>query len=135
MIFFIILHFLKYFGGRRHGALALKFVPQPSSRGDIRGTQHRFNTNNYFFYGFWVPPIPQNGCLKRNLQSKRQFFVTQRSWAQRPGADLGAIWHRKRSKVAFASILGRFFIDFGWIFDEFRLIFDDVFQDFDAVLI
>ena len=34
---------------------------------------------------------------------------------ERPGADLGAIWRRKRSKDALSSILGHFLVDFGWM--------------------
>ena len=34
-----------------------------------------------------------------------------------PGADLGAIWRGKRSKVAFSSVLVPFLVDFGRILD------------------
>ena len=53
---------------------------------------------------------------------------------ERPEADLGAIWHRKRSNDAFSSIWDRFSVDFGKIINDFRLIFDVVFHDFDAIL-
>ena len=66
--------------------------------------------------------------------SKNHKKATTPNSGERPGADLGAIWRRKRSKDAFLSIWGRFLVDFGRMFNEFRLIFDVVFQDFDAVL-
>ena len=53
---------------------------------------------------------------------------------ERPEADLGAIWWRRRSKDEFSSIWGHFWIDLGRIFDKFRLILDVVFHGFDAAL-
>ena len=44
---------------------------------------------------------------------------TGKSREERPGANLDAIWRRKRSKDAFSSIWGRFLIDFGRIFEQF----------------
>ena len=48
-----------------------------------------------------------------------------------PGADLGAIWHRKRSKDAFSSIWARswsilegFWTNLGLIFHDFLMIFN-----------
>ena len=50
-----------------------------------------------------------------------------------PGADLGAIWRRKRSKDAFSSIWGRFLVDFFYGFDQFCRTFNIIFQNFIAV--
>ena len=73
--------------------------------------------------------------MHRHFRPKSRSGGSRANYGNPPGADLNAIWRRKRSKVAFSSILGRFFVDFGWNFDEFRLILDDIFQEFDAVLI
>ena len=87
---------------------------------------------------FWIPICTPRGLPNATIgvhfsPKRAPKWSPPNEWDP-PEADLGAIWRRKRSKDAFSSIRGRFLVDFGWIFNEFRLIFDVVLQDFDAVL-
>ena len=52
---------------------------------------------------------------------------------EHPGADLGAMWRRKRSKDALSSIWGGFLVDFGWILIIFERTFNAFFQNSIAV--
>ena len=76
----------------------------------------------------------ENGPINPNNISKNDKKTGRPNSGDPPGAYLGAIWHRKRSKDVFSYIWGRFFVDFGRIWDNFRLIFDVVVQDFEAIL-
>ena len=73
-------------------------------RGGLRRSIHK----SVFFIGFWTPAGSQNVCFELHF---RQSGVKKRSTPngpERPGADLGAIWRRKRSKDAFLFDLVRF---------------------------
>ena len=76
----------------------------------------------------------ENGPIIPNNISKNDKKGSRANYGDPLGADLGAIWRRKRSKDEVSSIWGRFFIDLGWIFNKFRLMFDVVVQAFDAIL-
>jgi hypothetical protein len=65
---------------------------------------------------------------------KKSSKIQKLSSRNHAGADLGAIWRRKRSKDACSSIWCRFFVDLGWFLDNFRLIVDVVFEDFETIL-
>ena len=71
------------------------------------------------FSGFRAPAGSKNYPLEQNFPPNTAPKVTWPSSRTRPGADLGAIWCRIRSKDAFSSIWGRFLIDFGRIFEQF----------------
>ena len=67
-------------------------------RGGLRRSIHK----SVFFIGFWTPAGSQNVCFELHF---RQSGVKKRSTPngpERPGADLGAIWHRKRPKDALS---------------------------------
>ena len=111
------------------------FFPNPLPEGIFRGSKCPSILKSTILERSAISRGAENGPIIPNNISKNDKKGSRANYGDPPGADLAAIWRRKRSKDEFASILGRFFVDFEWIVDEFRLIFDDVFQDFDAVLI
>ena len=58
-------------------------------------------------------PCNYNRPLKHHFTPKRIKKCSSATSVERPGADLVAIWRRKRSKDVFSSIWGRFLVDFG----------------------
>ncbi len=74
----------------------------------FRGTLRRSRPKSAIFDGFWDPAGLQNGPLERHFGPKRRQKGYPAIATARPGADLGAIWRRKRSKDVFFSIWDRF---------------------------
>ena len=101
---------------------------------------------NFFMVFHWISDVFQHGfrgcfstvfscgelrqsCLPNRSQVNIFCQNCTKRWStlsrpEHPGADLGAIWRRKRSKDAFSSIWGRFFVDFRRILEGFWTILD-----------
>ena len=110
------------------------FFPNPLPEGIFRGSKCPSILKSTILERSAISWGAENGAKNPNNISKIDKKRSPPLEWERPEADLGAIWHRKRSKDAFSSIRDRFLVDFGRIFDEVQLIFDVVFQDFDAIL-
>ena len=95
------------------------FFPNPLPEVIFRGTLRRSRPNSAIFTGFWDPAGFQTELLERHFLPKRRQKGSTPNAGERAGADLGAIWRRKRSKDALSSIWGRFLLDFGRIFEQF----------------
>ena len=100
------------------------FILFPNTLPDVifGGPKHRSITKSGFFHGFWDPAGSQNGPLEHHFRPKRRQKGYPANGTKRPGADLGAIWRRKRSKDVFLSIWGRW-KGFGPIWNDFSMIF------------
>ena len=72
------------------------------------------------------PRGSKNPPLERHFQPKRLQMSSTPIYGDRPGADLGAIWRRKRSKDAFPSIWGSDWKYFESIWDGFLKMFHDL---------
>ena len=79
------------------------------------------------------PRWAQNGPLERHFHSKIRLLRGLPSYGERPRADLGATWRRKRSKDASSSIWSRFWsmLERLWTnFEGFSMILHGLWQDF-----
>ena len=97
-----------------HKMLMLFQNPLPDTT--FRGSKCPSMLVSEIFSGFRAPAGRQNYPLEWHFPPKNVPGCTGKSREERPGADLGAIWCRIRSKDTFSSIWGRFLIDFGRIF-------------------
>ena len=95
------------------------FFPNPLPDTIFRGSKCPSMLVSEIFNGFRVPAGSKNYPLEWHFPPKNVPGCTGKSREERPGADLGAIWCRIRSKDAFSSIWGRFLIDFRRIFEQF----------------
>ena len=101
------------------------FFPTPLPEVIFRGTLRRSRPKSAIFNGFWDPAGPQHGPFERHFRPKGAKRSSTPNAGERPGADLGAIWRRKRSKDAFSLIWVSFLVDFGRVWDHFGRIFYD----------
>ena len=109
------------------------FFPTTLPERILRGPKCPSKLKNTILERSAISQAAENGPINPNNISINHKQATTPNSGERPGEDLGAIWRRKCSKDAFSSISGRFFVDFGRVLDNVRLIFDVAFQDFDAI--
>lgn len=88
------------------------------------GSKRQSNPKSSIFDRFWIPAGLGNGPLEHHFRPKRLQKSSRFSGPSHHGADLGAIWRRKRSKDAFSSIWGRFLVDFRRILEGCWTILD-----------
>ena len=88
------------------------------------GSKRQSKPKSVILDGFWTPAGLENGPLEHHFRPKRRQKATTPNYRKRLGADLGAIWRRKRSKDAFSSIWGRFLVNFRRILEGFWTILD-----------
>ena len=110
------------------------FFPSPIPEGIFRGSKCPSILKSTILERSAISQGTKNGSKNPNNISKIDKKRSPPVEWERPEADLGAIWWRRRSKDEFSSIWGHFWIDLGRIFDKFRLILDVVFHGFDAAL-
>ena len=91
------------------------FFPNPLLEIIFRGSKCQPMRKNAILDRFSIFLGSQNRSLERHFLQKRLKRSSTFSQGVAPGADLVAIWRRKRSKDVFSSIWGRFLIDFGRI--------------------
>ena len=103
-------------------SLIFNAFSKPLPEATFGGPKRRCIHTSAFFYGLWVPARPQNAPLERNFQSKKRKKTSKLSSGNLPGADLGAIWRRKRSEDAVPLILGHLSVDFGRILNKFGTV-------------
>ena len=95
------------------------FFPNPLPEVIFGGSKRRSMLKSAILEPFWIQGVSKNGPLERNFRPKRLQKATTPNEGEHPGADLGAKWRRKRPKTTQGSNL----IDFGRIYDQFRIDF------------
>ena len=83
---------------------SLNFHVFPNTLPEVifRGTLRRSRPKRAIVNGFWDPAGFLTELLERHFLPKRRRKGSIPNARERPGADLGAIWRRKRSKDAFS---------------------------------
>ena len=85
------------------------FFPAPLLEIVVRGTRRRSRPKSAILNRFWVPAgskmAPWSAIFGQKGAKIKGYLA---NGTKRPGADLGAIWRRKRSKDPFLTIWGRF---------------------------
>ena len=85
--------------------IKFSYFSKPRSGGPFSRTLRRSRSKSVIFNRCGVPAGVQKEPFEHNFRRKRPHKITQPSWMNPPGADLGAIWRRKRAKDAFPQIL------------------------------
>ena len=98
------------------------FFPNPLPETIFGGSKCQPMLKSAILDRFSIPLGSQNRPWSHMIGQKGVKKVSPSKYGDHPGADLVAIWRRKRSKDAFSSIWTRCLVDFGRIFNDFRLI-------------
>ena len=98
------------------------FFPNPLPEGIFRGSKSQSSLKSAILERSAISQGAENGPIFPNNISKNHEKATTPNSGKRPGADLGAKWRRKRSKVVFSSIWARFLS----ICDGFWTIFNEL---------
>ena len=114
--------------------MILRFFLKPFPECIFRGSKSELSLKRAILERSAISWGAENGPIIPNNISKNDKKGSRANYGDPPGADLGAIWRRKRSKDEFSSIWDRFWVDFRRILEKYRLIFDVVFHDFDVIL-
>ena len=96
--------------------------PKPLPNSIFGGSKCPSSLENSFLDRFSIFKGSRNRPLGRPFWPKRLQKATTPNYTTRVGADLDAIWHRKRSEDIFWLIWARFFTDFGWFWKDFAPI-------------
>ena len=118
------------------------FFPNPLPEAIFRGSKSQPILKSAILEPYWIQGGSKNRSPERHFRPKRLQKPSPPNNGERPGADLVAIWRRKRSKDAFLSIwlcflliLEGFWTNFGWILKDFTPILDVVFVRIQASIL
>ena len=84
------------------------FFPKPLPETIFGGSKRRSMLKSAILEPCWIPRGSQNRPLSHHFQPKWRRKAPTPNEGERPGADLGATWRRKRAKTTQAHILTDF---------------------------
>ena len=110
------------------------FFPNPLPEAIFGGSKYQPILKSAILEPFWIQGGSKNRSPERHFRPKGLQKPSTPNRGERPGADLVAIWRRKRSKDAFLLIwacfwliLEGFWTNCGWILKDFPPILDVIF--------